>query len=295
MSTTTPPRSLPQQLALYWRLMRFHKPIGIYLLLWPTLWGLWFAAGGLPPLKIFVVFVLGTVLMRAAGCVINDYADRDFDGHVARTRDRPIAAGLVKPDEAVRLAVALALIAFGLTTSLRNVHVLMLAVPAVLTAVAYPFMKRFISVPQAVLGLAFSWGIPMAYAAIRDAVPIAEVAALMLANLCWVIAYDTYYAMADREDDLKLGVKSSAIFFGRADRAVVIGLQVFSLALLAALGAYRHLAWPYFAGLGGAAATVVYQARLTRDRDPAKCFAAFLHNNLFGASVFLGLMLALMV
>lgn len=295
MSTTTPPRRLPQQLALYWRLMRFDKPIGIYLLLWPTLWGLWFAAGGLPPLKVFVVFVLGTVLMRAAGCVINDYADRDFDGHVSRTRERPIAAGLVRPDEALRLAVVLALLAFGLTTSLHNLQVLMLAVPAVITAAAYPFMKRYISVPQAVLGLAFSWGIPMAYAALRDTVPVLEVAALMLANLCWVVAYDTYYAMADREDDLKLGLKSSAIFFGRADRAVVIGLQILALALLAALGAYRDFAWPYFAGLLGAAATVIYQARLTRERDPAKCFAAFLNNNRFGAAVFLGLLLALMM
>ncbi|MDB5972293.1 MAG: 4-hydroxybenzoate octaprenyltransferase [Hydrocarboniphaga sp.] len=287
-------RSPGSQLAAYWRLMRFHKPIGIYLLLWPTLWGLWLAAGGLPPLKVLVVFVLGTVLMRAAGCVINDYADRDFDGHVARTRDRPIAAGLVRADEAVRLAVVLALIAFGLTTSLHRLQVLMLAVPAVIIAAAYPFMKRFISVPQAVLGLAFSWGIPMAYAAVRDVVPVGEVAALMLANLCWVVAYDTYYAMADREDDLKLGLKSSAIFFGRADRALVIGLQLVSLALLAALGAYRHLAWPYFAGLAGAALTVVHQARLTRNRDPAQCFKAFLNNNLFGALVFLGLLLALM-
>lgn len=283
-----------RQLAAYWRLMRFHKPIGIYLLLWPTLWGLWFAAGGLPPLKVFVVFVLGTVLMRAAGCVINDYADRDFDGHVARTRDRPIASALVKPDEAVRLAVVLALIAFGLTTSLRNVPVLVLSVPAVVTAAAYPFMKRWISVPQAVLGLAFSWGIPMAYAAVRPAVPVGEAAALMLANLCWVVAYDTYYAMADREDDLKLGLRSSAIFFGRADRVVVIGLQLVALVLLLLLGSYRDLRWPFFAGLGGALATLVYQAWLARDRDPAQCFKAFLNNNLFGASVFLGLMLALM-
>ncbi|WP_428311634.1 4-hydroxybenzoate octaprenyltransferase [Hydrocarboniphaga sp.] len=292
---TAPPPGLLQQFAIYLRLMRFHKPIGIYLLLWPTLWGLWLAAGGLPPLKVFVVFVLGTVLMRAAGCVINDYADRDFDGHVARTRDRPIAAGAVQPSEAVRLAVVLALIAFGLTTSLHSVPVLLLSVPAVITAAVYPFMKRYISVPQAVLGLAFSWGIPMAYVAVRGSAPVAEVAALMLANLCWVVAYDTYYAMADREDDLKLGVKSSAIFFGRHDRSVVIALQVAALVLLAGLGASRHLAWPYFAGLAGAAATVIHQAQLTRRREPAKCFAAFLNNNLFGASVFLGLMLSLMM
>ena len=286
--------SLGSQLAAYWRLMRFHKPIGIYLLLWPTLWALWLAAGGLPPLHVFLVFVLGTVLMRAAGCVINDIADRDFDPHVARTRDRPIAAGLVTPQQALRLAVVLALIAFALTTSLHNVPVLLLAVPAVIIATVYPFMKRYISVPQAVLGLAFSWGVPMAYQAVRHSVPVLEVAMLMLANFCWVIAYDTYYAMADREDDLKLGVKSSAIFLGRADRPVVIALQVFALALLTLLGAWRDLAMPYFLGLAGAAATVVYQARLTRTRDPAACFKAFLNNNLFGASVFLGLLLALM-
>lgn len=292
MSTTTKASPL-QQLANYWRLMRFDKPIGIFLLLWPTLWALWLAAGGLPPLPVFAVFVLGTVLMRAAGCVINDVADRDFDGHVARTRGRPIAAGLVTPQEALRLAVVLALIAFGLTTSLHNVRVLLLAVPAVIIAAAYPFMKRFISVPQAVLGLAFSWGIPMAYAALRPQVPVLEVAALMLANFCWVVAYDTYYAMADREDDLKLGVKSSAITFGRADRAVVLALQAAALLLLAAVGAYRELGWPYFAGLLGAVATVIYQAYLTRGRDPVACFKAFLNNNLFGGAVFLGLLLAL--
>jgi 4-hydroxybenzoate polyprenyltransferase len=235
MNTANPPRGVISQFGVYLRLMRFHKPIGIFLLLWPTLWGLWFAAGGLPPLRVLVVFVLGTVLMRAAGCVVNDIADRDFDPHVARTRDRPIAAGLVTPQEALRLAVVLALVAFGLTTSLHNVLVLVLAAPAVVIAAIYPFMKRYISLPQAVLGLAFSWGIPMAYAAVRPVVPVAEVALLMAANLCWVVAYGTYYAMADREDDLKVGVKSSAILFGKADRVIVIALQLVALALLAAI------------------------------------------------------------
>ncbi len=282
-----------QQFLVYLRLMRFHRPIGIWLLLWPTLWALWLAADSVPPLHVFVVFFLGTVLMRAAGCVINDIADRGFDPHVSRTRDRPIAAGLVTPQEALRLFVAVSLIAFGLTTSLHNTRVLMLALPAIATAAAYPFTKRWISIPQAVLGLAFSWGIPMAYAAVRDVVPVAEVLALMIANLCWVIAYDTYYAMADREYDLKLGVKSSAIWLGDRDRIAVIGLQAVALLILLAIGVQRQLAAPYYAGLAGALLTMAYQAYLTRNREAAACFRAFLNNNLFGASIFVGLLLAL--
>ncbi len=278
---------------VYWRLMRFHRPIGIYLLLWPTLWGLWFAAGGLPPLKVLAVFVIGTTLMRAAGCVINDFADRDFDPQVTRTRDRPIAAGEIAPGEALRLFVVVSLIAFGLTTSLHDTQVLLLALPAVATAIAYPFMKRWISIPQAVLGLAFSWGIPMAYAALRDRLPVVEIATLMLANVAWVIAYDTYYAMADRADDLKAGVKSSAILFGRADRAVVLSLQWFALLLMAGLGGVRGLGWPYWLGLALAALTTVYQWRITANREPAACMRAFLHNNWFGMAIFAGTALSL--
>jgi 4-hydroxybenzoate polyprenyltransferase len=291
---TTSASSLAAKFPVYWRLMRFHRPIGIWLLLWPTLWGLWFAAGGVPPLHVLVVFVLGTVLMRAAGCVINDFADRDFDPQVARTRDRPIAAGEIAPSEAIRLFVVLSLIAFGLTTSLHNTQVLLLALPAVATAVIYPFMKRFISLPQAVLGLAFSWGIPMAYAALRPVSPWGEIVLLMLANIAWVIAYDTYYAMTDRADDLKAGVKSSAIWFGRADRAIVLGLQFLAIALLAAAGVMRGLAPPFYIGLAGAALVAIREWRYTRDRDPARCFQAFLHNNWFGGFIFVGLALSML-
>ncbi len=282
-----------EKLRLYWRLMRLDRPIGIFLLLWPTLWALWLAAGGLPPLKVFVVFVLGTVLMRSAGCIINDYADRNFDPHVERTRNRPIAAGRVAPEEALRLFVVVALIAFGLTTSLKNTQVLLLAVPAVVIAATYPFMKRWISIPQAFLGLAFSWGIPMAYAAVRHELPwLSDILPLMVANLCWVIAYDTYYAMADREDDLKVGVKSSAILFGRADKLIIGLLQAAALLLLAWIGYERGLPAVFYAGLGAAAVIAVYQQWITRARDPAQCFKAFLNNNLFGAVIFLGILLS---
>lgn len=275
------------QLPHYWRLMRFHRPIGIWLLLWPTLWALWFAADGPPPLHVFVVFVIGTVLMRAAGCVINDLADRDFDPHVARTRDRPIAAGLVSPREAIALFVVLGLVALALTASLRNVSVLALSVPAVLLASIYPFTKRWISMPQAVLGLAFSWGIPMAFAAVDDEVPWNSVSMLMAANVCWVVAYDTFYAMADREDDRKIGVKSSAILFGRFDRAITGALQIATLALLAWVGRDLGIAWD--AGLAVAAALALHQQWMVREREPQACFRAFLANHYFGAAVFVGL------
>ena len=292
MNTSSTP-SFAAKFDIYWRLMRFHRPIGIYLLLWPTLWGLWFAAGGLPPLKVLVVFVLGTVLMRAAGCVINDFADRDFDPQVARTRDRPLAAGEIGSGEALRLFVVVALIAFGLTTSLHNVRVLALALPAVAIAAAYPFMKRFISIPQAVLGLAFSWGIPMAYAAVRERLPIGEIAALMVANIAWVIAYDTYYAMADRADDLKAGVKSSAILFGRADRVIVLALQWIALLLMAGVGVAHALGWAYYAGLALAALTTLHQWRITAAREPAACMRAFLHNHYYGLAIFVGTALSM--
>lgn len=282
-------KTLATQLPLYWRLMRFHRPIGIWLLLWPTLWALWFAAGGRPETQVLVVFVLGTVLMRAAGCVINDFADRAFDPHVERTKDRPLAAGLVSSAEALKLFVVLGLVAFVLVASLNNAQVLLLSVPAILLAAIYPFMKRWISMPQAVLGLAFSWGIPMAYAAVLHHVPWNEVLPLMAANICWVVAYDTFYAMTDREDDLRIGVKSSAILFGRHDRLVTGLLQVASLLLLAWVG--RAFGLAYFAGLAIAAALALQQQRMVRTREPARCFAAFLANNRFGAVIFLGLAL----
>lgn len=275
----------------YALLMRLDRPIGIYLLLWPTLWALWFAADGVPPLHVLIVFVLGTVLMRSAGCAINDFADRDFDPHVARTKHRPVAAGRVTPQEAVKLFVVLSLIAFGLTTSLKNTQVLLLAIPAALLAGIYPFMKRVISMPQAVLGLAFSWGIPMAYAAVGHDVPWLEAVLLMAANVCWVIAYDTYYAMADREDDLKIGVKSSAILFGRHDRLVIGLLHAAALALLVVLGMLTARGELYYAGIAVAAMLAAYELRMTRQRDPQACFAAFLHNNWIGVAIFVGLAL----
>ncbi|MCC2658786.1 MAG: 4-hydroxybenzoate octaprenyltransferase [Panacagrimonas sp.] len=279
--------NLARQLPHYWRLMRFHRPIGIWLLLWPTLWALWFAADGPPPLQVFIVFVLGTVLMRAAGCVINDLADRDFDPHVARTRDRPIAAGLVQPREALVLFGVLCIAAFALTASLQNGRVLLLSLPAVLLASIYPFTKRWISMPQAVLGLAFSWGIPMAFAAVGNGMPWSAVTMLMAANVCWVVAYDTFYAMTDREDDLKIGVNSSAILFGRFDRAITAALQLATLALLATVG--RHLGVAWHAGLVVAAMLALHQQWLVRARQPQACFRAFLANHYFGAAVFLGL------
>jgi 4-hydroxybenzoate polyprenyltransferase len=279
-----------EKLVDYLLLMRLHKPIGIWLLLWPTLWGLWLAAGGVPPPKILVIFVLGTILMRSAGCVINDFADRALDPHVERTRDRPVAAGRVAPDEALRLFVVLGLIAFALVTQL-NLETVLLSLPAAALAASYPYAKRFHSMPQAHLGLAFSWGIPMAFAALGRPIPWGLCLELMLANVLWAIAYDTFYAMVDREDDLRVGVKSSAILFGRHDRAITAALQVAVLALLAHAG--RDLGAPYFAGLGVAAALAAYQQWLIRDRDRERCFRAFLNNSWFGAAVFVGLAFAL--
>jgi len=274
----------------YLLLMRLHKPIGIWLLLWPTLWGLWFAAQGVPPAKVLVVFVLGTVLMRSAGCVVNDLADRQFDPHVARTRDRPIATGRVTAAEAVRLFVVLCLMAFGLVTQL-NMTTVLLSVPGVALAVSYPFAKRWHALPQAHLGLAFSWGIPMAFTALGQAVPWTLCGLLMLATVLWAIAYDTFYAMVDREDDLRIGVKSSAILFGRYDRLVTALLQAATLATLALAGPGPG-GW-YGAGLLLAAALAAYQQWLIRRREPAQCLKAFLNNTWFGAAVFAGLVLAL--
>lgn len=277
-----------EKLKDYLLLMRLHKPIGIWLLLWPTLWGLWFAARGLPPLKVLAIFVLGTVLMRSAGCVINDFADRDIDPHVARTRDRPIAAGRVPPAEALRLFVVLCLIAFAGVTQL-DTRTVLLSIPAVLLAASYPFAKRWHSLPQAHLGLAFAWGIPMAFSALQRHVPWALCAVLMGATVLWAVAYDTFYAMADREEDRGLGVKSSALLFGAADRAVTAVLQLGVLGLLGAAGLMTARGAPWFVGLGVAALLAGWQQWLIRDREPAACLRAFQNNQWFGAVVFAGL------
>ena len=273
----------------YAMLMRLHRPIGILLLLWPTLWALWIADQGRPELHIFVVFVLGVVLMRSAGCVINDYADRDFDPHVARTRDRPIAAGRVSPREALVLFAVLCLIAFALVLVLNRLTVLLSFVGAFLAA-TYPFLKRYTHLPQFYLGVAFGWGIPMSFAAQTGGVPpLAWV--LFAANVFWAVAYDTAYAMVDREDDLKVGVKSTAILFGRYDRAMIFLFHMVTIVLLALVGTLAHLGLGYYAGLTAAFGLAIYQQRLMRRRDRDGCFRAFLNNNWLGAAVFAGLLI----
>ena len=271
----------------YAALMRIDRPIGTLLLLWPTYWALWLAARGNPPLGVFLIFTAGTFLMRSAGCVINDYFDRDFDRHVARTCQRPLAAGAITPREALVLFLLLCLGAAALLPFLNGLTIL-LAGGAVLVTVTYPLFKRFTHLPQAYLGLAFSFGIPMAFAAQTGRVP-ALAWWLMLANACWVLAYDTAYAMADRPDDLKIGVKSSAILFGRYDRLAIAGFHGVMLLILGLIGLDLQLHWPYFLGLLLAALLATHeQSLLGGDRDQA--LRAFLHNNWLGMVIFGGIM-----
>ena len=273
----------------YAQLMRLHRPIGIYLLLWPTLWALWLAGNGQPPRGVTLVFVLGVILMRSAGCVMNDIADRDFDPHVARTRDRPLAAGRVSLGEAVGLLAALCLLAFGLVLT-QNALTVQLAFIGLVLVLSYPFMKRFHSLPQAHLGVAFGWGIPMAYAAVSDALPLV-CWLLFLGNVLWSVIYDTQYAMVDREDDLKIGVKSTAILFGKRDKQIIGYLQLALLVLLIGIGLLNGRGWIYYLGLFVAAWLALYQQFLIRDRKPEECFKAFLNNNAFGLVIFCGLLL----
>jgi len=273
----------------YGRLMRLHRPIGSFLLLWPTLWALWLATAGRPTPKLFVIFVAGAFVMRAAGCIINDYADRKYDPHVTRTRERPLATGEVSVIEAAILFVILGLIALGLVLLLDTLC-LELAVVGLALAVSYPFMKRYTYLPQPYLGLAFGWGIPMAFAAAQGGVP--DVAWLIfIANILWSTVYDTMYAMVDRADDLKIGVKSTAILFGSMDRAIIAVLQVALLFNLVMIGTRMQLDASYYVGLGFAACFALWQQHLIRRREPAKCFEAFLNNNWFGVSVFSGIVL----
>ena len=282
--------SYSERLPHYFRLARLHRPIGILLLFWPTMWGLWLAADGFPPLWIFLIFVVGTVLMRSAGCVINDYADRNIDGHVERTKERPLVTGDVTPQEALMVAAILALGAFFLVLFL-NPLTIGLSFLALAAAAIYPFTKRFLSIPQAWLGIAFGFGIPMAFAAIRGEVP--AVAWLMVvANIFWAMAYDTEYAMVDRPDDLKIGVKSAAITFGRYDVAAVMACYGIMLALLALAGVCLGLGPLFYCvGLGGAAGIAYFHYTLIRTREGADCFRAFMHNNWFGGGIFLGIVL----
>ena len=278
-----------QRLGHYGKLMRLDKPIGILLLLWPTLWGLWLAADGLPDLFILTVFVLGTVLMRSAGCVINDYADRNIDPHVVRTKNRPLATKAVSTKEALLLSAGLSLCAFLLILPLNRLT-LELAVFALFLAASYPFTKRFFAMPQAYLGIAFSFGIPMAFAAQTGELPLI-VWLLMAANLLWVIAYDTEYAMVDRDDDLKIGIKTSAITFGHFDVMGIMLCHAGFLSIMIGIGLMQKLGFAYYVGLIAASGLIIYQYRLIRERDPTLCFRAFLHNNWVGAVVFAGIML----
>ena len=273
----------------YARLMRIDKPIGTLLLLWPTLWALWIAADGWPPLHVLVIFTLGTFLMRSAGCVINDYADRDFDGHVERTKNRPLATKTVSTREALLLAAGLSLLSFLLILPLDPV-VIWLSVPALFLAASYPFTKRFFAIPQAYLGIAFGFGIPMSFAAIVGEVPAAAWI-MLLANVFWAVAYDTEYAIVDRPDDLKIGIKTSAITFGRFDVVAVMLCYAAALALLAVVGVLTARGVLYFVGLLGAAGIALYHYTLIRDRDRANCFKAFRHNNWVGAAIFAGVFL----
>src|SRR5712692_4214202 len=269
---------IAKRLDAYERLIRLDKPIGALLLLWPTLWAIWLASRGHPTLELLWIFVLGTLLMRSAGCAINDYADRDFDPQVARTRARPLAAREIRPGEALAVAAALALAAFALVLSL---------IGAVIAA-SYPFAKRFFALPQLVLGIAFGFGIPMAYAAILGRLPL-ECWLLLATNVCYSFAYDTEYAMVDRDDDAGIGIRSSALTLGRWNVAAVMASYVAMLAILAAVGTLRGLPWPFYAGLAAAGAMMAYHWRLIRGRSREGCFKAFMHNNWVGGAIFAGI------
>ena len=281
--------TLTERLTHYEKLMRLDKPIGILLLLWPTLWAQWLASNGQPHGLILWIFVMGVVLMRSAGCVINDYADRDFDPHVARTRERPLAARKVSPKEALLLAAGLSLLAFLLILPLNRL-VLGLSVVALFLAASYPFTKRFFAIPQAYLGIAFGFGIPMSYAALQGSVPV-EAWILLAANTFWAVAYDTQYAMVDREDDLKIGIKTSAITFGRHDLTAIAVCYGMTLGLLGWVGLRLGMGVAFYSGLAAAAMIALYHLKLIRQREPRQCFRAFLHNTWFGAVVFGGIAL----
>ncbi|KND54761.1 4-hydroxybenzoate polyprenyltransferase [Candidatus Paraburkholderia kirkii] len=277
------------RLPLYMRLVRLDKPIGSLLLLWPTLNALWIASAGRPSPMLLVIFIVGTLLMRSAGCAINDYADRDFDRHVKRTAGRPITSGRIKAWEAVALAAALALVAFLLILSL-NTLTKELSVFALFVAGTYPFTKRFFAIPQAYLGIAFGFGIPMAFAAVQNHVPMLAWA-MLVANVFWSVVYDTEYAMVDRDDDIKIGIRTSALTFGRHDVLAVMLCYAATLAIYAGIGAALGFGWLYWLGWLAAAGCAAYHYVLIRGRDRMACFAAFRHNNWLGGMLFAGIAL----
>ncbi|WP_040520827.1 4-hydroxybenzoate octaprenyltransferase [Glaciecola punicea] len=277
----------------YWQLMRAHKPVGTYLLLWPTLWGLLFAAKGLPPWHITFIFVLGVIVMRSAGCVINDFADRKIDGSVTRTKNRPLPSGDISTKEAKHLFAMLIIIAFVLVLFL-NIQTIALSVVALFLASIYPFMKRYTHLPQVVLGAAFGWSIPMAFMAVTAALP-AWMWLLYTANLCWIVAYDTQYAMVDRADDIEIGIKSTAILFGRFDVTLIVLLQCITLVLLAWVYYITNLPAMSYLGLLCAAALFIYQFTLCKSREEPKCFTAFLNNNWVGMAITISIALAYVI
>jgi 4-hydroxybenzoate polyprenyltransferase len=274
----------------YSHLMRINKPIGTLLLLWPTLWALWIAGQGVPSLSVLLVFVAGVFMMRAAGCVVNDYADRAVDGHVKRTAGRPMPSGRVSEKEAKVLFVVLVLVSFGLVLTL-NAMTIWLSLAALALAWAYPFMKRVTHLPQFVLGAAFGWGIPMAYAAVSESLPL-SCWVLLLANICWTVAYDTLYAMVDRDDDLKIGIKSTAILFGRYDKLIVGLLQFATLLLLLWVGYLTQMSGAFYWSLLLAGALFIHQQKQIATRERDACFKAFMDNNYVGLVLFIGIALS---
>lgn len=289
MASSFKPSVLISHLDRYARLTRLHKPVGIWLLLWPTLWALWIAGSGKPQPAIFLALVLGTIVARSAGCVINDYADREFDAHVSRTADRPLATGEVAPSEAIVLFVGLMLIALGIALSLNSLTILFACFGAVIT-IAYPFTKRFIAAPQFILGIAFAWGVPMAFAAQTESV--SETGWLLfIAAMVWGVVYDTQYAMVDRPDDRKIGIKSTAIMLGEMDKAFIGAMQCLLVITFLLVGSRENLGLWYYSGVGLASLLACYQQYLIRNRDPEQCFRAFLNNTWFGGWLFVGILL----
>jgi len=283
-----------EKLKLYAELIRLNRPIGIYLLLWPTLWALWFASNGIPDIKLLIIFSLGVAFMRSAGCAINDYADRDIDKHVARTKERPITSGRITANEALGVFAVLVFVSFLLVIQLDR-NTILLSVVAVILAATYPFMKRYHYFPQVHLGAAFAWAIPMVYTAITQQIPPLEAWLLFVAALLWTTAYDTQYGMVDREDDLKIGVKSTAILFGKYDNLINGSLQLLSLLLITAVGIINDRGAIFYIGILIASGLAIYQQFLTKDREPQKCLRAFLNNNWLGMTIFIGIVLDFLV